>query len=131
MAERGEIVALQNVQHLHEMHAARGRRRHGDDIVAAIGGAHRLALAHLIAGEILARHVSGVDGARVNLYLMQLFENAGLKNQEIPRQGHPGAYGHPPLSLNLRYLLTTYSAMETQPDADLRILSQHRKRKNH
>ncbi|WP_347263689.1 DUF4255 domain-containing protein [Nitrobacter sp.] len=63
--------------------------------------------------------VSGVDGARVNLYLMQLFENAGLKNQEIPRQGHPGAYGHPPLSLNLRYLLTTYSAMETQPDADL------------
>lgn len=63
--------------------------------------------------------VSGIDGARINLYLMQLIENAALKNQEIPGTGHPAAYGHPPLSLNLRYLLTTHSAMETQPDADL------------
>jgi hypothetical protein len=63
--------------------------------------------------------VDGIDGARVNLYLMQLIENAGLKNQEIPGSGHPAAYGHPPLSLNLRYLVTTHSAMETQPDADL------------
>jgi len=63
--------------------------------------------------------VDGIDGARVNLYLMQLIENAGLKNQEIPSSGHPAAYGHPPLSLNLRYLVTTHSAMETQPDADL------------
>lgn len=63
--------------------------------------------------------VSGIDGARVNLYLMRLLENAGLKNQEIPGQGHPETYGRPPLSLNLRYLPTTHSAMETQPDADL------------
>ncbi len=63
--------------------------------------------------------VDGIDGARVNLYLMQLIENAGLKNQEVPGSGHPAAYGHPPLSLNLRYLVTTHSAMETQPDADL------------
>ncbi|MGO4836063.1 DUF4255 domain-containing protein, partial [Rhizobiaceae sp. 2RAB30] len=63
--------------------------------------------------------VDGIDGARVNLYLMQLIENAGLKNQEIPGSGHPAAFGHPPLSLNLRYLVTTHSAMETQPDADL------------
>ena len=31
-------------------------------------------------------------GARVNLYLMQAIENAYLKNQEIPGQGHPGTY---------------------------------------
>lgn len=61
----------------------------------------------------------GITGARVNLYLYQVIENAALKNQEIPGHGHPAAYGRPPLSLNLRYLLTTYSAVETQPDADL------------
>lgn len=61
--------------------------------------------------------VAGVDGARVNLYLIHVIENAELKNQESPFTG--GAYGRPPLSLNLRYLMTTYSALETQPDADL------------
>jgi hypothetical protein len=63
--------------------------------------------------------VAGVNGARVNLYLMQVIENAGLKNQEIPRHGHPAAYGHPPLSLDLRYLMTTHSAVENQRDADI------------
>ena len=63
--------------------------------------------------------VAGVDGARVNLYLLQVLENAALKNQEIPGHGHPAAYGHPPLSLDLRYLMTTHSAIETQVDADL------------
>lgn len=58
-------------------------------------------------------------GARVNLYLMQAIENAFLKNQEIPDQGHPGTYGHPPLSLDLRYLVTTHSAFEDGVDADL------------
>jgi hypothetical protein len=63
--------------------------------------------------------VTGIGGARVNLYLFQVLENAELKNQEIPGHGHPAAYGRPPLSLNLRYLLTTHSATETQPDSDL------------
>jgi len=63
--------------------------------------------------------VTGVTGRRVNLYLFQVLENAELKNQELPGTGHPAAYGRPPLSLNLRYLLTTHSALETQPDADL------------
>ena len=63
--------------------------------------------------------VAGVDGARVNLYLLQVLENAALKNQEIPGHGHPASYGHPPLSLDLRYLMTTHSAIETQVDADL------------
>ncbi len=63
--------------------------------------------------------VAGVAGGRVNIYLFQALENADLKNQEIPGEGHPAAYGQPPLSLNLRYLLTTHSELENQPDADL------------
>lgn len=63
--------------------------------------------------------VSGVSGARVNLYLMQVIENAALKNQEIPGKGHPAAYGHPPLSLDLRYLMTTHSANEETIDSDI------------
>lgn len=63
--------------------------------------------------------LAGVSGARVNLYLMQVIENVALKNQEIPGTGHPAAYGHPPLSLDLRYLMTTHSAVENQRDADL------------
>src|SRR4051812_767620 len=55
---------------------------------------------------------------RVSLYLPQVPENAELKNQEIPLNRSSGAYGRPPLSLNLRYLMTTYSAQES-PDADL------------
>lgn len=63
--------------------------------------------------------VASVNGPRVNLYLIQVIENAALKNQEIPGKGHPAAYGHPPLSLDLRYLMTTHSAIENQEEADL------------
>jgi hypothetical protein len=56
---------------------------------------------------------------RVNLYLYQLSENSFLKNQEIPGQGHPADYGHPPLSLNLHYLMTCFGGAETGLDADL------------
>ncbi len=63
--------------------------------------------------------VAGVDGARVNIYLLHVIESAELKNQPIPNTVPPGGYGTPPLSLNLRYLVTTHSAIETQLDADL------------
>jgi hypothetical protein len=63
--------------------------------------------------------VTGVDGARINLYLIHVLENAELKNQGPPGNSPPGAYGRPPLSLNLRYMLTTHSMHETQPDGDL------------
>lgn len=56
--------------------------------------------------------VSGVDGRRVNLFLYEVTENGYLKNQEIPGQGHPAAYGHPPLSLNLHYLITAFDPAE-------------------
>ena len=63
--------------------------------------------------------IANVDGPRANLYLYQVIENAALKNQENPSHGHPAAYGRPPLSLNLRYLLTTQSATENQTESDL------------
>jgi hypothetical protein len=58
-------------------------------------------------------------GDRVNLYLFDVNENAHLKNQEIPGHGHPARYGHPPLSLELSYLLTTHVANESLDDGDL------------
>lgn len=48
------------------------------------------------------------ESERINLFLYRVSENGSLKNQEIPGQGHPAAYGRPPLSLDLHYLLTAY-----------------------
>jgi hypothetical protein len=50
---------------------------------------------------------------RVNLFLFRVVENGWLKNQEIPGHNNPSAYGHPPLSLDLHYLLTAYGTRET------------------
>lgn len=63
--------------------------------------------------------ITGMTGKRLNLYLFKISENGFLKNQEIPGQGHPGSYGHPPLSLDLHYLLTAYGSDDTRADADL------------
>ena len=58
-------------------------------------------------------------GRRVNLYLYLVTENGYLKNQEIPGEGSPGAYGHPPLSLDLHYLMTAYGPPDATDDPDL------------
>jgi hypothetical protein len=63
--------------------------------------------------------VDSVNGRRLNLYLYHLAENPYLKNQEIPGEGYPGAYGHPPLSLDLRYIFTAFGQSETGPDSDV------------
>lgn len=63
--------------------------------------------------------ISGMTGKRLNLYLFKISENGFLKNQEIPGQGHPGSYGHPPLSLDLHYLLTAHGSKDTAADGDL------------
>ena len=49
------------------------------------------------------------EDARVNLFLYRVTENGYLQNQEIPGRGGSD-YGHPPLSLNLHYLLTAYGS---------------------
>ena len=48
------------------------------------------------------------EDPRVNLFLYRVTENGYLQNQEIPGRGSAGAFGHPPLSLNLHYLITAY-----------------------
>jgi hypothetical protein len=44
----------------------------------------------------------------VNLFLYRVCENAALQTQALPGRGERGAFGHPPLALDLHYLLTTY-----------------------
>jgi hypothetical protein len=76
--------------------------------------------------------VTGITGKRVNLFLYKVEENAALKNMDLPGRGHPGAYGRPPLSLDLHYLMTAYGGdaeeeLETQQllgDA-MRVLHSH------
>jgi hypothetical protein len=46
------------------------------------------------------------DGPWVNLFLYRVVENAELRNQDLPGNTSPMALGHPPLSLDLHYLLT-------------------------
>jgi hypothetical protein len=70
----------------------------------------------LLPPDIAPTHTTG---KRINLYLYLVSENGSLKNQEIPGEGHPGAYGNPPLSLNLHYLMTGYSDTEAGDDRDL------------
>lgn len=53
-----------------------------------------------------------VADTRINLFLFQIKEHPYLRNQEIPGTGHPAAYGTPPLSLELYYLLTPYGVTE-------------------
>lgn len=63
--------------------------------------------------------VAGLGGPRINLYLFQVSQNANLSNQPIPGHAHPAAYGLPPLSLLLKFLVTSYSQQEDQPDSDI------------
>jgi hypothetical protein len=63
----------------------------------------------------------GTEPARLNLFLYRVTRNAELANQEIPGRGANGtAYGHPPLSLNLHYLLTAYGATTSDNQPPLR-----------
>jgi hypothetical protein len=52
------------------------------------------------------------EAHRLNLFLYRVTENGYLQNQEIPGRGSASGYGHPPLSLNLHYLLTAYGNQE-------------------
>lgn len=56
--------------------------------------------------------VTTVSGKRINLFLYKIDENGSLKNMDLPGQGHPAAYGRPPLSLDLHYLVTAYGDNE-------------------
>ena len=64
------------------------------------------------AGVVVSCGVPRADGngdvPRVNLFLYHVKENPYLRNEEDPRRQAPGAYGSPPLALELSYLVTSY-----------------------
>jgi hypothetical protein len=66
--------------------------------------------------------IDGIDGTRVNLFLYRVTENGSLKNQEIPGVGYPRDYGHPPLSLDLHYLLTVLGINDSDESTAQQIL---------
>lgn len=59
---------------------------------------------------------AGVEQARVNVFLYRVTRSPALANQQIPGRGVPGAYGHPPLSLDLHYLITGYGTIAIDDD---------------
>ncbi len=65
-----------------------------------------------------AEDAAVAEEPRVNLFLYRVTENGALKNQMIPGHGHPGVYGHPPLSLVLHYLITAYGATDENGTAN-------------
>jgi hypothetical protein len=56
----------------------------------------------------------GDSGRRLNLFLYHVDFNAAWRNQVIPHRTKPGETGHPPLALNLHYLLTAYGDNEQE-----------------
>lgn len=60
----------------------------------------------------------GQEAPGLYLYLFRVTESTILKNQEIPGHGVPGAYGTPPLSLNLHYLITAYGTSSVGEQQD-------------
>ncbi len=63
-------------------------------------------------------------GTGINVFLVRVRESAALKNQEIPGQGHPADFGHPPLSLELDYLITAYGGSDTEEETGQSILGE-------
>jgi hypothetical protein len=63
--------------------------------------------------------VTGVDGRRVNLYLIDTREARLLSNQIPADRVNAGSAAPIPLSLELTYLVTAYAGNEKAADADL------------
>jgi hypothetical protein len=47
---------------------------------------------------------------QLNLFLYQTSVNAAWRNRDMPGRVRPGEQGHPPLALNLHYLITAYGS---------------------
>jgi hypothetical protein len=81
----------------------------------------RLLRSHMLSGAEVTSAPPDIDlGAtrtRVNLYLIQVRESPCLKNMDIPPRTPRGSPGRPPLSVELRYMLTAHPEREDQVDA--------------
>ena len=75
-------------------------------------------VADVVSGAFVTTHAPDKAleeaGNRVNLFLYQTSVNTGWSNMDMPGRVKPGETGHPPLALNLHYLVTAY----TQDDND-------------
>jgi len=86
-----------------------------------------LNLAELLADRMFRTDVSFSFGTphpipndtvpRLNIFLYQVNENAAFRNDEDPRRSVSGAYGSPPLALELGYLFTSYGQPAEIPSA--------------
>ncbi|MBP0452553.1 DUF4255 domain-containing protein [Kitasatospora sp. RG8] len=79
--------------------------------IEAVTQALRAGLASLapVTARPLDRARTGAaNGPQLNLYLYDVAPNAAWRNLEPPTQAGGGAGLHPPLALDLRYLLTAY-----------------------
>jgi hypothetical protein len=54
---------------------------------------------------------------QINIYLYHTAINAAWRNQDPPNRVKPGEVGHPPLPLNLYYLVTAYGANNDEVSA--------------
>jgi hypothetical protein len=93
--------------------------------IAAVSRTLRLLLRDRMHGDAAVtlappdQDVTGITGARLNLYLFQVVEATELRNQEPPGRGWPKTPGQPPLSLRLRYLMTAEAATDNQEESDV------------
>jgi hypothetical protein len=61
-----------------------------------------------------ARDYKQDGGEWLNLFLYQTILNGAWRNADMPRQVRSGETGHPPLALNLHYLITAYGENEAR-----------------
>jgi hypothetical protein len=73
----------------------------------------------------------GVETNQLNLFLYQTSLNGAWRNMEIPGKVKPGEMGHPPLALDLFYLVTAYGRANRDIDGHralgraMRVLHDH------
>ena len=60
LARGAQVVALEDVEHLLDGHAAGGRRRHAEHGAPAVGAGERVAPLRAVGGEVLERQQAGV-----------------------------------------------------------------------
>ncbi len=84
-----DVEALQDVEQLHDVRAARARRRNRDDLVASVVASDRLSMAELVPVEVGAGDDSAVRGHVVDDHLTDLaaIQNVGT----VTRDGSQGA----------------------------------------
>jgi hypothetical protein len=83
-----------------------------------------------VTSRPLDRARDNVNGGQVNLFLYHAAVSAAWRNLDIPWKVKPGETGHPPLPLDLYYLVTAYYG-ETEEQVDSitnanRLLGSHR-----